>query len=56
MGRKGLESIENVGPRLAKVVEELLLERKSTTETAQLPSRMKVTTLEGSEEQGDGHH
>jgi DNA polymerase/3'-5' exonuclease PolX len=26
MGRKGLESIENVGPRLAEVVEKLLCE------------------------------
>jgi hypothetical protein len=34
MGRKGLESIENVGPRLAEVVEKLLLCQISPEQTA----------------------
>jgi hypothetical protein len=33
MGRKGLESIENVGPRLAEVVEGLLAELSISVES-----------------------
>jgi len=34
MGRKGLESIENVGPRLAQVVESLLTELSGSSQNS----------------------
>jgi len=38
MGRKGLESIENVGPRLAEVVESLLVKLSASPEAYPRPS------------------
>jgi hypothetical protein len=38
MGRKGLESIENVGPRLAEMVEGLIKDLSSTRIGATIPS------------------
>jgi hypothetical protein len=45
MGRKGLASIENVGPQMARVVEALIGEHSSSANRTQPESRLEIDQL-----------